>query len=232
MHEADGFSDWLWEEIRKAIPASLAMANDVEYYWGDDKRTMFPREARDDTRNRTIAWAQENLTATMLARNLGRADPAALSHFVTRRHVDSASNFQASSWRWLVPHMVGAMKIAPDVVTPQVCLVVCYSETGRTLHVPNQWRRDSGYGLDAALLDELVPDEVERKAFLDLLAAAPNPEAINDLQMRAIVIGVRDDAQRVLETFEVRAIEAPSAAPSELPKQAPRVESDSQVVGE
>jgi hypothetical protein len=96
----------------------------------------------------------------------------------------------------------------------------------------NERRRESGYGLDEALLEEMVPDGVERKAFLDLLAAAPNPDIINDLQMRAIVVGVRDDARRVLETFEVPAINAPPAVPGELQKQTPINESDLPVVGE
>ena len=232
LQENDGVGEWLWEEIEKAFPCSLAMANDLEYYWGDDKRTRFPKNEREQIRSRTIAWAREHMTAEMLAQNLGRTDPAALYQFVTRRHVDSAREFEAQSWRWLVPRLIGAMGIAPNVVTRQVCLLLSRSRSGRDRDASKQWHGVTGHELDKSLLEELAPQETERKALLERLAAATGPTDEDDSQMRSIVQGVCDDARRVLEDFRIGSAQASPAGQSESLTHLPEVEIDVQETNE
>lgn len=225
-HENEGLAEWLWEEIQKALPHSLAMANDLECWFCDDNMTTFPRDEREQIRNRTIAWAQEHLTAEMLAQNLGRSEWAALYQFVTRRHLDPAPPFQATSWRWLVPRIIGAMEIAPDVVTPQVCLLLCCSQTRRKRDASKQWRQVSEYGLDATLLEELAPGETDRRALLERLAVAASPTLDIAPQIRAIVEAVRDDARRVLQSFGTSCTQAPSPNQKESQTQPPVDESN------
>jgi hypothetical protein len=228
LQENDGVGEWLWEEIGKAFPCSLAMANDLEYYWGDDKRTRFPQNEREQIRSRTIAWAREHMTAEMLAQNLGRTNPAALYQFVTRRHVESAREFEAPSWRWLVPRLIGAMGIAPNVVTRQVCLLLSRSRSGRDGDASKQWHGVTGHELDKSLLEELAPQETERKALLERLAATTGPTDEDDSQMRSIVHGVCDDARRVLEDFRIGSAQASPAGQSESLTLLPEVENDVQ----
>jgi hypothetical protein len=206
VQENNGTAEWLSDEICKALPQSLAMGNDLKYYWADDKRSSLSQEQREEIRDRTAAWARKHITAEMLAKNLGRTDSAALYQFVTQRHVDHASAFDPTTWRWLVGPIIGAMGMAPAIVTPQVCLLLSHSQSQRKLDASRQWHHVTDYGLDEEPLNELAPEETERKSIVAALAGAPDPE--NDSPMRDIVIGVRDDARRLLESIKAGSIDA------------------------
>jgi hypothetical protein len=190
--------EWLWQLIREALPRSLALANSLEYCWGEARPDAPQMEATERLRKQMVEWAKENLTPECLARSLGRSDPMALLQFVRRLHIDSTTPFEAPAWRWLVPHLNKAMENAPGVVTPQVCQLLTRPERSRIVGGPERGRPVTCYHLDEKLLAELAEGEAERRELLGHLASAPDPGHDQHEQYQATVSGVRADAIALL----------------------------------
>ena len=196
LQRTDGYADWLQEEVNTALPRSLALANDLEYYWGSASQgsQLLTLEEAIRIRENMVGWARQNFTGEQLARSLGRTEVYALFHFVRHQHIDYGPAFDARQWRWLIPHLVEGMEIASGVVTPQVCILLSRSSQHFTRDGEGRRERVVSRELDNDFIEALIPDIGLRHRIFELIAQSrqfvggPDPsiaEAVNAIGCEA-----------------------------------------------
>jgi hypothetical protein len=199
----DVYWTWLWEEIQKALPQSMALGNDLEYAWGSSSppNQLPSLDEAIELRMQMIAWSRQHFSGGLLARSLGRTELYALYHFVRHTHIDYGPAFEAQHWRWLVPILIHAMEIASDVVTPQVCLFVSRPSRHVMSYGEGRPKQVVSHGLDLELIESLVPDNGLRQRLMELLAESPLPSAGRDPSAVKAVDAIRAEARHRIQEF-------------------------------
>ena len=119
-------TDWLIEQIRLVLPASLGFANDLFYYWASVPNGNVTEEERNQARFALVKRARESfVTAEALLASVGPGHDCALTNLVHPPPTDEPPDPVATdSWGWLVPHIVGAAKADEDRIVPDVAILV------------------------------------------------------------------------------------------------------------
>ena len=127
--------DWLLKEIEKALSTSLCFANDLDYFWGQDSRSVFrvytDSKQSNELRVEFIDLWEHKLTSgflvkflgdsgRLLAKTIGVSDRACYSLHHAVRHFTGVESgrpeFDRSLWRWLPRVLVDAIKIDQSVL--------------------------------------------------------------------------------------------------------------------
>ena len=121
---------WVKEEVTKALPISLQLANDIYYYWSsnsieDVKMKRYPSELRA-----AIVAHAKNLFSQKPQTFIKALDPHTI-HSSYQFSVVFSSNkennidFIPTDWVWFAELLVTAAEISPQVILPQIaCMLV------------------------------------------------------------------------------------------------------------
>jgi hypothetical protein len=129
LEQDDSTRQWLTEQVRRAVPTSLRLANDLYYYFASRKYGVVRPADRDQIRQQFLevvkrSFPKEN--PSLLVASIDRSYPYLLRHLVVPPGdiEDGKSKFSdPSAWQWFAPVIVAAAELSPDAVAPQVmCL--------------------------------------------------------------------------------------------------------------
>lgn len=153
----EGYELWLWNEIKKALPVSLKLVADLEYYWGSQKYSSLDSGGAKQLRGQITSWARANWDAAGLCRCLSAHHPWTLHHVLFGPPLDTESVVHnLDSWRWIGSTLLKAIELDPLLVVPQVIPLFADSK-----HEIRHLTDNSGIKPSTGYVYTINPDDVK-----------------------------------------------------------------------
>ena len=159
-------TDWLIEQVRRVLPTSLGLANDLFYYWASVSNGSVSEEQRNRARVALVERARESLlTGEALLASLAPEHDYPLTRLVHPPPTDEPEDpVEADGWAWLVPHIIDAARADEERIVPDVAILV-----GDTAAGIRSGRFEKRYELQRERMADFFGDRTE--AMLEILAA-------------------------------------------------------------
>lgn len=120
---------WLEEEIKKAIPVSLQLANEIFAnfrYFSEHEYAI--RTSDPMLRTHVVSFAMNsflnNPRELVKTLSVHHADSCFVFSIYHSQETEGGSGFKVSEWQWFAKLMLDAAEVDPDVVTPQLVRLV------------------------------------------------------------------------------------------------------------
>lgn len=139
--------EWIASEVVKAVPRSLRLAMEFESYWLGESSVNVRREIR----NTAFAEIRAQVSArgiSALIQSLDRTYPYSISRLLFPKDLDQAPWKRFSSPKdrqWLANILLKAADVAPDIVIPQIALLIERRTRRRTIPESTEYEIDSTF---------------------------------------------------------------------------------------
>lgn len=190
----DEHNEWILGEIKKALPVSLRFANELYYYWrSQDHASISLRVQTPMLRNGFIEAARQ-VYANNKSALITALDPTyiySIYHFMIHfSETDSGgSGFNPTEWKWLVDVLLEAGEANPQVVIPQLVMLVS--------NEASKFREGFSYSLDEKRLDSLFGKE--KAKVLKLLAMKIDISMFDEREKNRIAYVRQEVTDRILQ---------------------------------
>jgi hypothetical protein len=148
-------TEWLADQIRSVLPASLGFGTELFQYFGSTRHGIVDADARAKLRAAVVDRAKASLTdpASLLA-SLGTVHEYPLTRLIYPPPTDEpADTVELEHWAWLVPIIIDAAKINPDRIIPDIAVLV-----GDTVHGFRTGQFEQRYKLKREWLTKIFGD--------------------------------------------------------------------------
>lgn len=109
----EGNQQWLTDRIAEAMPVSLALVNDLFFYWGSSQFSILRDDDRDEVRRRVLQLARQHLsTCAHLRAAVNPKHSHSLYQLVFAPGEDDRPTVHrdVESWAWLGPVLLEALR--------------------------------------------------------------------------------------------------------------------------
>lgn len=122
-------NDWLVARIKEVAPKSIRLCNDLYYYWASSKYGIVPDSERPRIREAFVTALREAFQdhpGSSIENAFSTAYPYSLYHLVFPPDAEGPPSIlrEPSDWPWIAPLILDAGTRAPDVMVPQLALLV------------------------------------------------------------------------------------------------------------
>ncbi len=182
---------WVEDEIKKAIPVSLQLANNIFAnfrYFSEHEYDL--RSSDKELRNKIVSYAKHlfqnhprNLLSALAPNQTNACFTFAVYHSLER---EGGPGFNPSDWRWFAKLLLSSAKIDKETATPQLAgLVVCNKES----------EKGNVFALDEDLIHKLFDSNSKRLMVILSKDISTNQFGNDD---RRIVLFAREKAKEWL----------------------------------
>lgn len=164
---------WLLAEIRKTVPISLRLANELYYYWRNQDHFMV--SSKDKTPALRDGFIE---AARQTYENNGQAlvDAIMPEYIYDIHHLmiyysepdGGGPGFNPAEWKWLTKVLLAAGKINPQVIIPQLaCLLTNEASTLKKgfAYSFNEERFNALFGEDKSVTVELLATRIDTASY-------------------------------------------------------------------
>lgn len=180
--------DWLSGHIERAIPISLRMADDLLYYYANDRSGILPNGGWAVARRRMLdaAGVAYREVALLLRAVVDGSlkQRYALLHFVRPPdHRNGPIDIRPEDRSWLAPLLIEAARRQPRLVIPNVLLMFGDHDVWTALEPDEERRLEKAYTLYREQMELIFGDQAVE--MLEIIAAH---EPLDDIERRAATL--------------------------------------------
>ncbi len=176
------YEEWLWSEMKKTLPISLLLVNEVEYFWASPNYSPLDGDARDRLKDRMLDWAKEHLDLKELCRLLTDVPVHVLYYFILGSRTPKLTREQRlNSWQWFGPVLLDSLSHRGNVMIPQAVFLFSSGEhrlrdDGFDEQSPYRSQFETVHSLRKDEVAQLFTDLQSRRRFVDLIMQSSTDE--------------------------------------------------------